>query len=119
MTARELFDLIEGLPAEAKCGTIFYQSDLWFSSLDRNDNGGWESLSTAHAEALQRDAITDWLYQNGHSVMLPVLHSDRTWGVHWHIAIAISGNRFPTRTHALAAAVRYVAGQADSSPSSS
>jgi len=116
MTAKELFDLIEGLPPEALCGTIHYSPDhlAWFrDGADKSQD--MSGMLDAHAEALQRDALTDWLMWKTHKVLMLVALSDSVYlrnGMHFE-------TNAPTRTHALAAAVRYVAGQADSSPSSS
>jgi len=117
MNANELFDLIEGLPAEALCGTIEYDPLLngWYLSIGHNFADF--KITVAHAEALQRDAMTEWLYAIGYQCWPE--HWDHGTHKSWSINIDRRGGSYPTRTHALAAACRFVAGQAASSPSSS
>jgi len=109
MTARELFDLIEGLPAEALCGTIRYSPNhlAWFrDGADKTQD--MSGMFDAHAEALQRDAMTEWLHRKAQYLVPEYWHH----GTHesWSITKDRRGESYPTRTHALAAACRYVSG---------
>jgi len=99
MTARELFDIIEGLPAEALCGTIRLGSHRWFD-LDGN------AIDDDHAEALQRDALTEYIHRKAQYLVPEYWHH----GTHesWSITKDRRGESYPTRTHALAAACRFV-----------
>jgi len=124
MTAADLYELVKDLPAEALCGTIRYYG--------RYGCGEWvpehsyEAVNLDHAEALHRDAMTEWLAkwdgtEAGWAPAVVWLASENIWWAyedHDSCGCETIGT-YPTRTHALAAAVRYVAGQADSSPSSS
>jgi len=122
MTASELFYLIKELPAEAVCGTIRLGSHRWFD-LDGN------AIDDAHAEALQRDAMTEWLETIDDTHPYLTIRAGREvagdkLAVVWCVYLLEDHEdqfvgSYPTRTHALAAACRYVAGQAASSPSSS
>jgi len=117
MNANELFDLIERLPAEAKCGTIRYSPNhlAWFRD-GADKHRDMSGMLDAHAEALQRDAMCEWLDRTGVPVCVSIDKSNgaERW-IAGEVVVAYGYTNtigtYPTRTHALAAACRYVAGK--------
>jgi len=107
MTATELFEALHGLPSEATCGTIHYRvnDDRWFARCD-TARPQVVGIATDHAAALQRDALTDYLCRIG------TIHI-KTWpdGCAVSVPQTFSEAHGTSRTLALIAAVRYVAGE--------
>lgn len=110
MTASELYEALQGVPAEALCVTIRYypnpSADGWWVP----DNVA-TPMPIAHAAALQRDAMTEWLYLNDRNGMFGRV----VWFAEkWSVRIDSDRNPpggfsfHPTRLHALAAACKYV-----------
>lgn len=115
MTAAEVFTAIQGVPAECLCRTIRYaDNEVWI-------NPCYNHVPSAHAAALHRDAMVEWLLskrQIGQMTDVAFHDDDRVKAKGW-TAWETDGEGFwhkiqdelPTRLHALAAACKYVAGQ--------
>lgn len=106
MTAAELHAALRGVPAEALCGTIRYNAAGWCDESSC-------SVPDDHAAALQRDAMTEWLYANDKSAWFRISRQGDEWAVMIDRTDTTPGGYafVPTRLHALAAACRYVAEQ--------
>ena len=105
MTAKELYEALQGVPEDALCGTISFSEwpcKVWTDGKDRE-------ISPDHAAALQRDRMSEYLHRHAQYLLPEYWHH----GTHesWSITKDRRGESYPTRPQALAAAVRYVAGQ--------
>jgi hypothetical protein len=120
MTATELFEALKGVPEEALCKTLTFNSNSitqwWEDSRQHPTRNFNHDIEDDIAAALQRDAMTEWLdkWQNANVQWSPRvlwLANERSW---WAVMeFDRSGcdtiGQYPTRLHALAAACRFVA----------
>lgn len=119
MTAKELFEALQGVPEDAIAPHVGYdaENDTWMylpPSLAWNDLDG-HKIEPDHAAALQRDSM--WLWLNKRSVDVHVRQSHCHYGETWAVmnsdvyGYSTTDSLHKSALAALASACRYVAGQ--------